>query len=290
LGIDGAHISQYNPDRTAALLSEAGRLIRGAGFSGINLTFIGGLVPSLLIPELDPGIEPHIGSADIDLCLSIALATGRVGAYQRLEKALADLGYRMKPQGPASASSWQWVGGAKHKVTVEFFCAPVAENKPGTLYRPEGDVTKGLSAMTLGTGALIDRDLVELSVKVRLPDGTDASLPFRVTAPAAYLASKADALLRRDKNKDAYDIVWLCEAWPGGQSILAKVIRGSSVFDDPLMKQALGVLTREFDGIDSLGSRAYAKFVEPQANVDLDSSSRRASGAVRTLLSSLTGA
>jgi hypothetical protein len=81
LGTDGAHISQYDPDRTSALLSEAGRLIRGVGFSGIHLTFIGGLVPSLLIPELDPGIEPHIGSADIDLCLSIALATGRVSAY-----------------------------------------------------------------------------------------------------------------------------------------------------------------------------------------------------------------
>jgi hypothetical protein len=264
LGTDGAHISQYDPDRTAALLSEAGRLIRGVGFSGIHLKFIGGLVPSLLIPELDPGIEPHIGSADIDLCLSIALATGRVSAYQRLEKALAKLGYKMKPQGPGSASSWQWVGGEKHKVTVEFFCAPVAENKP------------------------IDGDLVELSVKVRLPDGTDASLPFRVTAPAAFLASKADALLRRDKNKDAYDIVWLCEAWPGGQGALAKVIRGSPVFDDPLMKQALQDLAREFDDIDSLGSHGYASFVEPQATVDLDTSARRASGAVKALLSWLT--
>lgn len=114
MATDGAHISQYDPDRTRALLSEAGRLIRGVGFSGVHLTFIGGLVPSLLVPVLDPGIDPHIGSGDIDLCLSVALTTGQVGAYQRIEKVLGELGYKMKPQGANSASSWQWIGGEKH--------------------------------------------------------------------------------------------------------------------------------------------------------------------------------
>jgi len=283
LATDGAHISQYDPDRTRALLSEAGRLIRGVGFSGVHLTFIGGLVPSLLVPVLDPGIDPHIGSGDIDLCLSVALTTGQVGAYQRIEKVLGELGYKMKPQGANSASSWQWIGGEKHLVTVEFFCAPVADNKPGMLYRPAGDVTKGLSAMTIGAGALIDRDLVEVGVKLTLPDGTAASLPFRVTAPASYLASKADALIGRDKNKDAYDIVWLCEAWPGGQDSLAKVVRGSPVFDDELMTRAIHLLGSHFDGIDSVGSRAYARFMEPRGG-DLDRSARRASGAVKALL------
>jgi len=284
LATEGAHISQYDPDRTRALLSEAARLLRGVGFSGIHLTFIGGLVPSLLVPALDPGIDAHIGSGDIDLCLSIALATGQVGAYQRIERALAELGYKMKPQGPSSASSWQWIGGEKQKVTVEFFCAPVANNKPGTLYRPDGDVTKGLSAMTIGAGALIDRDQVELSVKVELPDGVSATLPIRVTAPASYLASKADALVGRDKNKDAYDIVWLCEAWPGGQETLAEVVRSSPVFDDALLRAALEILSREFAGIDSLGSRAYAHFIEPLDSGNFDASARRASGAVRALL------
>jgi hypothetical protein len=284
LATDGAHFSQYDANRTRALLSEAGRLIRGVGFSGIHLTFIGGLVPSLLVPNLDPGIDPHVGSGDIDLCLSVALATGQVGAYQRIEKALAELGYKMKPLGPSSASSWQWIGGEKHKVTVEFFCAPVASNEVGTLYRPEGDVTKGLSAMTLGTGELIDRDRVELSLQIELPDGSIATLPFRVTAPASFLASKADALVGRDKNKDAYDVVWLCEAWPGGQDSLARVVQGSPVFNDPLMRHALEILTSQFDGIDSLGSRAYARFIEPQGVADFDASARRASGAVKALI------
>ena len=284
LATEGAHISQYDPERTKALLGEAGRLIRGVGVAGIHLTFIGGLVPTLLVPVVDPGIDPHVGSGDIDLCLSVALATGQVGAYQRIERVLGELGYKMKQQGVASASSWQWTGGQKSKVDVEFFCAAVAENRPGTLYRPEGDVTKGLSAMTLATGALIDRDMVERSVTVTLPDGSVAALPFRVTAPAAYLASKVDALTGRDKNKDAYDIVWLCEAWPDGQEALAEVVRRSPVYEDPLMQAALEQLGRQFEGVDSLGSRAYARFVEPLQIGDLDTSARRASGAVNALL------
>ena len=266
------------------MVSEAGRLIRGFGFPGAHLTFIGGLVPSLLVPVLDPGLEPHIGSGDIDLCLSIALASGEVGAYERMERTMNDLGFKMKPQGPGSASSWQWVGGAKFRVTVEFFCGEVRGNAPGSLYRPDGDVTKRLSAMTLSAGSLIDRDFVELTVKVDLPDGSIAGLPFRVTAPAAFLASKSDALARRDKNKDAYDIVWLCEAWPGGQEILAGVVSRSPIFGEAPMQDALTRLGNQFHDIDSIGSRAYAKFVEPLASTDLDASARRASGAVLALL------
>lgn len=287
LASDGSHISQYDANSTKALLGEAGRLIRGVGFSGVHLTFIGGLVPSLLVPALDPGIDPHIGSGDIDLCLSVALVTAQVGAYERIEKALRKLDFKMKPQGLGSASSWQWVGGVLVPVTVEFFCASVAGNQPGVLFRPQGDVTKGLSAMTLATGGLIDRDLIEVNVKVDLPDRTQASLPFRITAPAAYLASKSDALARRDKNKDGYDIVWLVEAWPGGQEILAQVVRNSPVFDDPSMQEALNRLRDQFRNLDSLGSRAFAKFVEPLGSSTLDASAQRAAGAVTALLNAL---
>lgn len=287
MATDGAHITQYDPDRTRAILSEAARLLRGLGFSGIHLNFIGGLVPSLLVPILDPGVEAHVGSGDIDLCLSVAMSTGQVGAYERIERVLTALGYKMKPQGPASASSWQWVGGEQHLVTVEFFCAPVADIRPGTLYRPAGDVTKGLSAMTVRMGALIDRDLVEVELTVTLPNGTSVALPIRVTAPASYLASKADALARRDKNKDAYDIVWLCEAWPGGQEALARVITTSPVFGDPLLVEAFDTLSVQFADLDSLGSRAYAVFIEPRGHTDFDTSARRASGAVRALVERL---
>ena len=284
LASDGSHVSQYDPAATRQLLGEAGRLIRGVGFSGAHLTFIGGLVPMLLVPILDPGIEPHVGSGDIDLCLSIALTSGEVGAYERIERALRELGYKMKPQGGRAASSWQWVGGSKVSVTVEFFCAQVAQNKPGTLYRPAGDVTKGLSALTLATGALVDRDLVEVKVEVDLPDGERTTLPFRVTAPAAFLASKSDALARRSKNKDPYDIVWICEGWPGGQKALADVVRRSPIWDEPAMQGALRDLRGQFRGVDSLGARAYARFLQPLRSTDLDTRSRRASGAVLALL------
>lgn len=93
LATDGGRISEYDPERTGVLLGEAARLLRGLGFAGNHLTFIGGLVPSLLIPELDPAIAAHVGSGDIDLCLSVALTSGEVGAYDRAEKVLGARSY-----------------------------------------------------------------------------------------------------------------------------------------------------------------------------------------------------
>jgi hypothetical protein len=88
---------------------------------------------------------------------------------------------------------------------------------PGRLHRPGGVVGGRLSALVLSAGRLIDGDTREIELVVDLPAGAGRTRqPVKVVGPAAYLASKADALHRRDKNKDAYDIVWLLESWPGG--------------------------------------------------------------------------
>ncbi len=83
-----------------------------------------------------------------------------------------------------------------------------------------------LSAMVLAAGKLIDSDTRDVELDVRLPGGGGSTRqPVKVAGPAAYLAAKADALRRRNKNKGAYDIVWLAESWPGGQAALANEIR-----------------------------------------------------------------
>jgi hypothetical protein len=101
-----------------------------------------------------------------------------------------------------------------------------------------------------------------------------------------YLASKADALRRRDKNKDAYDIVWLAESWPGGQEQLAREIRGTSIAGDVDFLEALRVLDQEFLSIDSAGAVKYARFMAEDATSH-DRLARQAVGAVATLLRAL---
>src|ERR1700728_2994400 len=70
---DGQHVAGYDPDLADQLAAEAADIVRSLGFMAVHIVLIGGLVPGLLVPVLDPGIEPHVGTADIDLCLSVAL-------------------------------------------------------------------------------------------------------------------------------------------------------------------------------------------------------------------------
>jgi hypothetical protein len=73
---DGRHISAYDTTTADLLVAEAANVVRALGFAAQHVVLIGGLVPGLLVPVLDPGIEPHVGTADIDLCLSVALVEG----------------------------------------------------------------------------------------------------------------------------------------------------------------------------------------------------------------------
>jgi hypothetical protein len=282
LATDGGHLGQYDPSVRSALLAEAVHVVRAFGFAGAHVVIIGGLVPSLLVPEPGPGMEPHIGTQDLDLCLRVALVEGEVGHYERLEHALKAAGFRAVPH-----SSWRWKGGVTHPLTVEFFCPSAPGREAGRLYRPGGVVGGRLSALVLAAGTLIDRDFIEKELTVELPGGGGRTHHrLRVAGPAAYLASKVDALKGRTNNKDAYDIVWLIEAWPGGQAGLAPVLRASPVHDDPAFQQALVALAREFADLDAAGARKYARFMAGPG-IHADQSARRASGAVKTLLAEL---
>jgi hypothetical protein len=284
LAIEGGHLSEYDPVLRSKLQGEAARIIRAFGFAGAHVIIIGGLVPSLLVPDVEVGLEPHIGTTDLDLCLSVALVEGNVGAYDRLEKCLRDAGFEMAKENGQSIS-WRWIGGKGAQVTVEFFCSTADGREPGRLYRPGGVVGGRLSAIALATGALIDRDFRVVELDVDLPEGGGRTKQhFRVAGPAAYIAAKADALRTRTKNKDAYDVVWLSECWPGGQPALATEIRKSSIYAE--LGPTLDIIREEFATIDAAGAIKYGRFMAT-ATGGQDDAARRAVGAIRALLAAL---
>lgn len=92
MATEGGHVSDYDPVLRSKMLGEAARIIRAFGFAGAHVIIIGGLVPSLLVPNVEVGIEPHIGTNDLDLCFSVALVEGDVGEYERLETSLKSAG------------------------------------------------------------------------------------------------------------------------------------------------------------------------------------------------------
>lgn len=288
MGSEGASASDYDPLVLSRMTSEAARVLRSFGFAGGHVVIVGGLVPSLLVPKPDAGIEPHIGTTDLDVCLSVALVDGEVGSYERLETSLKQAGFQMAKENGHDVS-WRWRGGVDLPVTLEFFCPAAGDRPAGKLYRPGGVVGGKLSAMALSAGRLIDTDVRDVSLEVDLPQGGGRTThTFKVAGPAAYLASKLDALRNRTKNKDAYDVIWLIEGWPGGQKALAEEIKRSPVFGAPEFRDALEGLRREFETIDSAGAVKYAAFMADDVT-PRDAFARRAVGALAALLTELGG-
>jgi len=272
------------------LVAEAADLMRALGFTAAHVVLIGGLVPSLLVPVLDPGIEPHVGTADLDLCLSVALVEGDTETYERMEAVLKNRGF------VAGEVTFRWHRRDGLALTVEFFC-PAGDDRPaGRTFRPgAADNPTGkhnfggrLSALALEAGALLTSDVEEIAQHVELPGdrGTyDAKL--RVTGPLAFLVAKVDAIHGRDKPKDAYDIVWLIESWPGGPAAAAEAFSARPSYGDPRVPAALSHLGEMFAEPGSVGPRSYARFLA--ANVAEEAQlERRAVGAIAEFLAALS--
>lgn len=288
---DGQHRDGYDPMQVNQLVAEAANILKAIGYASDHVVLIGGLVPGLLVPVLDPGLEPHVGTADIDLCLSVALVDGDTAEYVRIEAELRRLGFQ---EGEAT---FRWIRNKTTglPLTIEFFC-PTAEGRPaGRTYRPPAatnptakhNLGGKLSAMTLEAGELLTTDVEIITRTVALPDnkGTfDATL--RVTGPLAFLVAKANALTNRDKPKDAYDIVWLIESWQGGPAAAADAFAARPAYANSAVTRGLEEIAKAFSEPSMHGSRSYARFssrdVAEEAQLEL-----RAVGAVAEFMNAL---
>lgn len=281
-------ISAYDPSATRLLLGEVAYLLQEIGFAGAHITIIGGLVPGLLVPIVDPPLEAHVGSRDVDFCLSVALVEGDVGNYERLERSLRRAGFEMAREDNQPVT-WRWIGGRDVRVTVEFFCPATPDRPAGRLFRPGGVVGSRISAMALESGLLIDEDWVEREVEIELPrSGGRANVPMRITGIASYLAAKSDAIARRSKNKDAYDVVWLIEAWEGGPQRAARAAGGSAIGGREEFLAAMRRLEGQFAKVDAIGARRYAAFLGHESAEERDISAARSVGAFREFFKALS--
>lgn len=264
---DGSHFSGYDPGLVEAVLAEAAHLLRHLGFAAAHTVLIGGVVPSLLV--LDPATNrPHVGTTDLDLCLSVAIVEGDTAEYERIETSLRNAGYE------PTDDSFRWRQTSRLRLEVEFFCPASGDRPSGKMFRPkaaENPTAKQnfgpkLTAIALDAGQAIGEDVVEVSREVELPeDGGRTTFDFRVTGVLGFLVAKVGALVGRDKPKDAYDIVWIIENWEGGTPGAATSILESRAFALPEVGAALDRLAAEFAATDCLGPSSYVRFMGTDA-------------------------
>jgi hypothetical protein len=116
-----------------------------------DLVVVGGLVPSLLIPEesLPAGEDVHIGTMDLDLGLSLAILEGK--RYEDLTFRLHRAGFEPdeNEDGNPTLQRWKVSPSSGLKVTVDFLIPPSLDaDKGGDLRHIEKDfaavITPGL--------------------------------------------------------------------------------------------------------------------------------------------------
>ncbi len=275
--------NDYDPSLVPLILGQAADVIRALSFAGGHLTIIGGLVPPLLVPVVEQGLEGHVGTLDLDMCMSVTLLGGDVGQYESLQKGLEGAGFEVMRE-DSKPVSWRWRR-KNTKLVVEFLCPVPADGskRAGELHRPGGPVAGKLSALVLDAGDLIASDTRVVKRKVETSKG-ELDFEFRVAGPLSWLVSKTDALERRDKTKDAYDIVWLCECWPGGQAALAAELRASAQFANPKAVAGLARLKVAFADRAQIGPKQYADFMLEE---NRERSALRAVGAISSLFNEL---
>lgn len=202
------------------LLREVASLFHLLGGMGAkHLIVVGGLVPPLLAPD---AAEAHLGSADIDLCLSVAIVDGATREYYRSIEEHLDPWFEL-----TSPSGFRWTkrAGAPGLPIAVDFLAPAAEHGE---QRPDGsrplheetaaaNAGDQLRPFPIRTGALIDRDAITsdvTSVELLYRSGVRADVSVRHAGPVGFLAAKADALDGRDDPKDGYDVAWRSTSSP----------------------------------------------------------------------------
>jgi hypothetical protein len=147
-----------------------------------------------------------------------------------------------------------------------------------------------LSALALREGHLLTTDVETVTQEVDLPRGSGRyTAELRVTGPLAFLAAKADALQHREKHKDAYDIVWLVESWPGGPRHAAVAFAARPAYAEPAARDGLARVADLFSRPDKIGPVGYARFLTDEPDADPAQLRWRAVGAITEFTDALPG-
>jgi len=253
----------------SALIEEAASLFYLlGGMAAKHLVIVGGLVPPLLVPE---AADAHIGSADIDLCLSLAITRGATREYYKSIEETLEPHFELER---ASGFRWRKKDTAPGLPLILDFLAPAAEDDTlladGTRALDEKTAAQNagprLRPLPIRSGGLIDEDALSSTlegVQLVYRAGTRADVQIRHAGPVGFLAAKADALQGRDDPKDGYDVSWWSlNAKPSGTEVAALVTERPA-FKQELFQESVAQLHAAFRAPDYPGPDGYAREKHP---------------------------
>ena len=209
---------------------------------------IGGWVPDLLLPE---AIPRHVGSLDVDLLLNPNKL--KSGKYADILDLIEQRGYCRTDQSFKYTKEVLLGGGPAIGVDVDFLI-------------PEGAKTDKLESKPGFRAIDLEAGWMALSAsKIRDYEGTTMQggrnlVKLAVVQIEAFVVLKAFAIDRRDKEKDAYDLVFTMRNWPGASRAVAERIR--PYLEDEIVQKAIDILGSKFRSAKDYGPQSVARFLD----------------------------
>lgn len=214
-----------------------------------GIVLIGGWVPLLL---LGPGA--HVGSTDVDLALDHKSITSE--AYAKIGKLLLGRGYSPDEQHPYVFRRAIKMEGQAFSVEVDFLSGEYGGSAKARRHQNVQDI----KARKARACDLAFSMFTEVKVDGELPDGGKDSVMVKVASIVPFLVMKGMALHSRLKAKDAWDIYYCLNNYPGGLDALAAEIKKHA--SNKLVREGFLKMSDKFASEKHIGPKMAADFEE----------------------------
>jgi len=269
--------SQYGEREVNACKAVLIELVHLMGEIKDEMVIIGGWTPVFLLPQAE---EPHVGSLDIDVALNFSKIPD--DTYQTLLKAFMKRGYTQDKEQPFRFFRKVKVKeGEIINVEVDLMAGEYGGTGKGRRTQKVQDVR---ARKARGCDLAFDASII-VTLEGELPEGGKDKVSFKVSGIVPFLVMKGMAMYDRMKEKDAYDIFYCVEHYPGGVRKLASEFE--PYIKNKLVIESIGKIKSKFASVEHVGPTWVADFLEKTDKEDREIIMRRAYEKVSELLNVL---
>ncbi|GDX40754.1 hypothetical protein LBMAG21_10460 [Armatimonadota bacterium] len=258
-------VLDYSPETYARVCQALLHVATVLGDWMEQVTLIGGIVPSLLVPlsALPEGADLHPGTADLDLGLELSVLTEE--GYATISELLRQAGYRAmeKEEDRIRRQTWRTDPALGAIVTIDFLIARSPEQPPKTRIQ---NLEPDFAALIADGLQLVARDRRKIPISGLTIRGERAERFIWVCGPASFVVLKARAIHLREKPKDAFDLHYILMNVEGGVDKVAGSLR--QMLDDKDAVEAIEFLRQAYLTIDSIGPSRTAFFLHGARSAD----------------------
>ena len=225
-------------------------------FENKEITVVGGLVPSLLLPreKLGDGVDPHVGTTDLDLGLAIRVLEEE--HYEELANRMTEAGFEHDENQSGNKTLQRWRLIENHKVLIDFL---IDQRKGGPKPSKLEHMKKMAACVTPGLHLAFQDQEDYLFSNEKTIKGALATKRIRICGPGAFVVLKSLAYQNRGRDKDAYDLHYVVRHY--GKSVDDVVSRLKPLLTDPVAKKALEALEENFFSMDHIGPISVESFL-----------------------------